>query len=109
MSLLLPNFTSFVLCFFKDYFISKDFFQKEYSKEIPVVSKISYLGGYESAESDRVHEEVRKKSVEDLIEVVTIDDEEQLNVKSSPDTKPNSTKKSFWKMLTGSSKKKASK
>jgi hypothetical protein len=67
------------------------------------IPESSSCRGYKSLKSDRVHEEVRKKLVEDLIEVVTIDDEEQLNVKSSPDTKPNSTKKSFWKMLTGSS------
>jgi hypothetical protein len=86
--------------------------ERERSKStprIPVVSDSSSCGGYESAESDRVHEEVRKKSVEELIEVVTLDDEEQLNVKSSANTKPNSTKKSFWKMLTGNSKKKDSK
>ncbi len=86
--------------------------ERERSKStprIPVVSDSSSCGGYESAESDRVHEEVQKKSVEELIEVVAIEDDEQLNVKSSPNPKPNSTKKSFWKMLTGNSKKKDSK
>ena len=84
-----------MLCFFKDYFISKDFFQKEYSKEIPVVSNISSCGGYKSAKSDRVHNDIRKKSVEELINVVTLDEDEQLNV--LPTQNPIAPKSPFGK------------
>jgi hypothetical protein len=74
----------------------------------------SSCGGYESAESDRYHEDSRTSrtaghSVEHLIEVVTLDNEKdqpkkQVEVSDQPKN-PESKKKSFWKMLTGNSKK----
>ena len=85
---------------------------------IPIVSDSSSCGGYESAESDRFQDEVSKRSIEDLIEVVRLDDDEdvtdskpgpapeQPGEKSGPASDQKPVKKSFWKKLTGGGKKK---
>jgi hypothetical protein len=64
-------------------------------KKFPVVSNIISCKGSESANSDMVYKDVRMKLVEELMEAVTLNEDEQLNVKSSSNTKSKSTKKSF--------------
>jgi len=68
---------------------------------VSVVSDSSSCGGYESAESDTSKwEDLRMKATEKSLQELNVQDT-KIEQSTDEQTLKTSTKKSFWKMLTG--------